>query len=328
VVAMMDTLAIYEQFRAVLGEERAKGFAQTLGTMIEEAKNAATKEDIRLLRESLDAGISNLDVALAKLAEAQARTEVRVGGLEERMGRLEEVVQKLAEAQVRTEERVGGLELRMGRLEEVMQKLAEAQARTEVRVGGLEEAMQKLAEAQARTEERVGGLEERMGRLEEVMQKLAEAQARTEERLVRLEVVIEKLIVRSDRHEGKLLELSFRERLPSYLGLFLRRAKVLQPADLLDELEPRLDRAEVEDFLRADVLARGAVDGQPTYVVGEVSYTAHASDVERAARRAALVRKADLPAVGLVACETVQPETLAYAREQRVRVWADGRFVD
>ena len=248
---MMDTLAIYEQFRAVLGEERAKGFAQTLGTMIEEAKNAATKEDIRLLRESLDAGISKLDAALAKLAEAQARTEERVGGLEER-------------------------------------------------VGGLEGAMQKLAEAQARTEER----------------------------LVRLEAVIEKLIVRSDRHEGKLLELSFRERLPSYLGLFLRRAKVLQPADLLDELEPRLDRAEVEDFLRADVLARGAVDGQPTYVVGEVSYTAHASDVERAARRAALVRKADLPAVGLIACETVQPETLAYAREQRVRVWADGRFVD
>jgi chromosome segregation ATPase len=321
VVAMMDTLAIYEQFRAVLGEERAKGFAQTLGTMIEEAKNAATKEDIRLLRESLDAGISKLDAALAKLAEAQARTEERVGGLEEAM-------QKLAEAQARTEERVGGLELRMGRLEEVMQKLAEAQARTEVRVGGLEEAIQKLAEAQARTEERVGGLEERMGRLEEAMQRLAEAQARTEERLVRLEAVIEKLIVRSDRHEGKLLELSFRERLPSYLGLFLRRAKVLQPADLLDELEPRLDRAEVEDFLRADVLARGAVDGQPTYVVGEVSYTAHASDVERAARRAALVRKADLPAVGLVACETVQPETLAYAREQRVRVWADGRFVD
>ena len=292
-VAMMDTLAIYEQFRAVLGEERAKGFAQTLGTMIEEAKNAATKEDIRLLRESLDAGISKLDAALAKLAEAQARTEVRVGGLEEAM-------QKLAEAQARTEERVGGLEVRMGRLEEVVQKLAEAQVRTEERVGGLEAAMQKLAEAQARTEER----------------------------LVRLEAVIEKLIVRSDRHEGKLLELSFRERLPSYLGLFLRRAKVLQPADLLDELEPRLDRAEVEDFLRADVLARGAVDGQPTYVVGEVSYTAHASDVERAARRAALVRKADLPAVGLIACETVQPETLAYAREQRVRVWADGRFVD
>lgn len=32
-VALMNTLMIYEQFRAVLGEEGAKGFAQTLGTM-------------------------------------------------------------------------------------------------------------------------------------------------------------------------------------------------------------------------------------------------------------------------------------------------------
>ena len=46
----MDTLSIFEQFRAALGEEKAKVFAQTLGTMIEEAKNAATKDDIRLLR--------------------------------------------------------------------------------------------------------------------------------------------------------------------------------------------------------------------------------------------------------------------------------------
>jgi hypothetical protein len=222
-VAMMDTLAIYEQFRAVLGEERAKGFAQTLGTMIEEAKNAATKEDIRLLRESLDGSTSRLEVALAKLAEAQARTESQ---------------------------------------------------------------------------------------------------------LERLTAIAEKLVIRTDRHEGTVLELMFRDRLPSYLGLFLRRAKVLQPADLLDELEPRLDRAEVEDFLRSDVLASGAVDGKPTYVVGEVSYTADAGDIERAARRAALLRKADLPAVGLVACETVQPQTLAYAREQGVKVWADGRLVD
>ena len=257
-VAMMDTLAIYEQFRAVLGEERAKGFAQTLGTMIEEAKNAATKEDIRLLRESLDGSTSRLEVALAQLAEAQARTEAKV--------------RELAEAQVRTEAR--------------------------------------------------------LDRLEAAVERLAEAQTRTESQLERLTAIVEKLVIRTDRHEGTLLELMFRDRLPSYLGLFLRRAKVLQPADLLDELEPRLDRAVVEDFLRSDVLASGAVDGKPTYVVGEVSYTADAGDIERAARWAALLRKADLPAVGLVACETVQPQTLAYAREQGVKVWADGRLVD
>jgi hypothetical protein len=264
-VALMDTLALYDQFRALLGEEGAKRFAQTIGTMIEDAKNAVTKRDFVELRESFESHSGRLDAALAKLAEAQARTEERVGSLEA--------------------------------------------------------AVARLADAQARTEERVG-------RLEAAVAELAEAQARTEKSLRELTEIVKGLSARSDRHEGTLLELKFRDRLPSYLGLYLRRAKVLQPADLLDALEPRLERADVEDFLRADVLAQGLVDGAATYVIGEVSYTADATDVERAARRAALLRKADLPAVGLVACEAVHPQTIAYAREQGVRIWADGRLVD
>ena len=229
-VALMDTLSIYEQFRAALGEEKAKEFAQTLGRLIEEAKNAATKDDIRLLRESVDASTARVDAALATLAERMVQLTARVDSLAERMNQLT--------------------------------------------------------------------------------------------------AVVEKLVIRSDRHEGTLLELKFRDRLPSYLGRYLRRAKVLQPADLLDEVEASLESAEVDDFLRADVLAQGTVNGEPTYLIGEVSYTADASNVERAARRAGLLRKASLPAVGLVACEAVHPETVAYAREQGVRVWADGVLLD
>ena len=229
-VALMDTLSIYEQFRAALGEEKAKEFAQTLGRLIEEAKNAATKDDIRLLRESVDASTARVDAALATLAERMVQLTARVDSLAERMNQLT--------------------------------------------------------------------------------------------------AVVEKLVIRSDRHEGTLLELKFRDRLPSYLGRYLRRAKVLQPADLLDEVEASLESAEVDDFLRADVLAQGTVNGEPTYLFGEVSYTADASNVERAARRAGLLRKASLPAVGLVACEAVHPETVAYAREQGVRVWADGVLLD
>jgi hypothetical protein len=278
-VALMDTLALYDQFRTLLGEEGAKRFAQTIGTMIEDAKNAVTKRDFAELRESFESHSSRLEAALAKLAESQAHTEERVG-----------------------------------RLEAAVERLAEAQARTEERVGRLEAALDGLAEAQVRAEARLAGVEDRLARLEAVVAELAAA--------------VKGLAIRSDRHEGTLLELKFRDRLPSYLGLYLRRAKVLQPADLLDALEPRLERADVEDFLRADVLAQGLVDGASTYVIGEVSYTADASDVERAARRAALLRKADLPAVGLVACEAVHPQTIAYAREQGVRVWADGRLID
>jgi polyhydroxyalkanoate synthesis regulator phasin len=228
-VALMDTLSIYEQFRASLGEEKAKVFAQTLGTMIEEAKNAATKEDRRSLRDAVDANTARVDAALATLAQRMVELTARVDTLAERMDQLTAVVEKLA--------------------------------------------------------------------------------------------------IRSDRHGTALLELKFRDRLPSYLGRYLRRAKVMQPADLLDEVEASLESAEVDDFLRADVLAQGTVDGESTYVIGEVSYTADAGDIERAARRAALLRKATLPAVGLVACEAARPETLAYAREQGVRVWLDGALL-
>ena len=42
-VALMNTFAIYEQFRSILGEERAKGFAEALCTMFEESKNCRHK---------------------------------------------------------------------------------------------------------------------------------------------------------------------------------------------------------------------------------------------------------------------------------------------
>ena len=212
------------------------------------------------------------------------------------------------------------LDTNVSRLESAIVRLAEAQARTEVRVDSLATAVERLTDAQTRTDARVDSLAT-------AVERLTDAQTRTEASLRELTEIVTGLAIRSDRHEGTLLELKFRDRLPSYLGLYLRKARVLQPADLLDQIERQLTREEVEDFLRIDVLAHGAVEGRPTYVVGEVSYTADANDVERAARRAGVLRKADLPAIGLVACESVHPQTIAYAREQGVRVWADGRLL-
>jgi predicted nuclease with TOPRIM domain len=95
--------------------------------------------------------------------------EVRV--TREGFERLEGAIARLAEAQARTEERVGRLDTRMDRVEAALERLAEAQARTEERVGGLEAALDRLAEAQARTEatlqqqlaRQVGGLSDTVG---------------------------------------------------------------------------------------------------------------------------------------------------------------------
>ena len=140
--------------------------------------------------------------------------------------------------------------------------------------------------------------------------------------------ILNQLVIRSDRHEGTLLELRFRDRLPSYLGRFLRRGQVIQASDLIDQLEPRLAEAAVDDFLRTDVVASGMVEGKPTYIVGEVSYTADADDVMRAARRAACLVKAGLPAIPLVACESISPQTTDYARQEGVRLWVDGSLLE
>jgi uncharacterized coiled-coil protein SlyX len=285
-VALMNTFAIYEQFRAVLGEDAAKGFAQTLGTMFEEARNAATKDDVRILRESMSADVSRLEGAMTNLAQAQARTESRI--------------EELVQAQSRTESRI--------------EELAQAQARTESRI-------EELAQTQARTESRIEELSQAQARTESQVEKLADT-------MTSFSTILNQLVIRSDRHEGKLLELGFRDRLPAYLGRFLRKGQVIQASDLLDQIEPTLAEAAVDDILRADVVAAGMVEGKPTYLVGEVSYTVDADDVMRAARRAACLVKAGLPAIPLVACEKISPQTTAYARQEGVRVWVDGSLLD
>jgi predicted transcriptional regulator len=207
--------------------------------------------------------------------------------------RTDKALAELAEAQKRTEQRLDSL---AGKVEE----LAEAQKRTEQRV-------EELAEAQKRTEQRLDSL---AGKVEE----LAEAQKRTETRVGKL--------------DGRTLELLFARRLPSYLGRFLRRAKVLQPADLLDRIDGRVTDDEADDFLLADLVASGklASTGEETFLVCEISCTADAHDLERAARRTRTLEKAGLPARALVACEDIHPLDVAKANDLGVHLWVDGRL--
>ncbi len=93
-----------------------------------------------------------------ELAQAQRRTESRVGELAQAQRRTESRVGELAQAQSRTESRVG--------------ELAQAQSRTEARV-------EQLAQAQRRTESRVEQLAEAQSRTEARMEELAQAQKET-----------------------------------------------------------------------------------------------------------------------------------------------------
>jgi hypothetical protein len=310
----MNTYRIYEDLKATLGDAAAKSLAQTLGTMFDELKDTVTKEDFRILRESIDANVSRLDTAMARLAEAQGRTEVKVAELAEGQSRL-------ADAQARTEVRMNELAQAQARTEDRMNELAQAQARTEVR-------MNELAQAQARTEDRMNELAQAQARTEDRMNELADAQARTEQEVRTLAEAMQRLTIRTDTVLGRTFEIEFRERLSAYLGRFLRRGKVVANDTLLDAIEPRVTAGEADDFLRADIVAKGLVDGVETYVVVEVSSTGDTEDIVRAEKRAGVLRKAGLAAIPLVACDAMSPESLAFAHRSGVRVWRDGSLVD
>lgn len=207
---------------------------------------------------------------------------------------------KLTAAQDRTEAKVA--------------ELADAQARTEAKVS-------ELADAQVRTEAKMSELSAGQSRLDTAFAGLAEAQRS-------LTSTVERLATRTDSIGGWAFELRFRERFAGYLGRFLRRSRILRNDEVIDSIESRVEPDEADDLIRADVIASGQVDGQPTHVVVEVSVTGDREDIERAERRAGILRKAGMAAIPFVACEVISPKSLAFAHSRQVKVWCSGSLLE
>lgn len=331
----MNTYRIYEDFKATLGDAAAKSLAQTLGAMFEELKDTVTKEDFRILRESIDANVSRLDGAMTRLAEGQTKLFEAQTHTDARMSELADGQARLFESQTRTDAKMSDLAAGQA-------KLFEAQAHTDAKMAELATGQAKLFEAQTRTDAKMSELAEGQARLFESQTrtdakmselaagqaKLFEAQTHTEQQIKTLAEAMQRLTIRTDTVVGHTFELRFRDRLTAYLGRFLRRGKVLANDALLDTIEPCVTVAEVEDFLRADIVAKGLVNGAETYVVVEVSSTGDTKDIVRAERRAAILRKAGLAAIPLVACAAILPESLDFAHRCGVQVWCNGSIVD
>ena len=306
----MNTYRIYEDLRSSLGEEAAKSLAHTLGPMFEELGNTVTKAEFRELNETV-----------GRLADAQERTEKRVAELAEGQA-------SLAAAQVRTEAQVAELTKAQARTETQVAELTKAQARTETQVA-------ELTKAQARTETQVAELTKAQAHTEVRLAELTVAQTQTQTELAELTRVVRTLVVNGERQAmrldavlGRTFEIQFRDRLTAYLGRLMRRGKLLRNDEVLDSIEQAVDVREADEVLRADAIASGLIDGVASHVVVEVSVACGVDDIDRAERRAGILRKAGLPAVPLVACEVISPELVAYARSKQVRIWCNGTVLD
>jgi uncharacterized coiled-coil protein SlyX len=176
-------------------------------------------------------------------------------------------------------------------------------------------------------------LEARVDRLEAALQRLAEA-------LVQLTVRMDQFVARVDRLDARMawvtgdaLERRYRERAHSYFQGLLTRIEAVAGDDLSRmafEAERRgtISRAEHEDVLRADVVARGRQrdSDAEAFLLAEVSVVIDKGDVERAARRAAILqRMVGLPVIPASAGEQILPDAEREAITTGVWRVLDGR---
>jgi len=199
----------------------------------------------------------------------------------------------------------------------------------------------ELAAAQRRTADQVAELAAAQRRTADQVAGLAAAQRRTAEQVAGLAAQVSGLIVivqtlRDDVGDlkGMHLEIRYRERAPASLARVLRRAHVLATAELVSLLDDAVDRGalsagEAAEVTWADLVVRGRrrEDGAEVYFVVEVSWGIGPHDVERAARRAALLALLGTPALPMVAGNTVTAEAARLIRTMLVWQLTDGQVV-
>jgi len=128
---------------------------------------------------------------------------------------------------------------------------------------------------------------------------------------------------------GQLAELRWTNAFSGRFGRRLRKARLLTPRDLelFEAADDAGDLTEVEalavrglDLIVEGIEGRGP-DARPALLAVEVSTTIEENDVERAALRAAVLRRVGYNAYAAVAGGRITPETDAIARGSAVEVF-------
>lgn len=166
------------------------------------------------------------------------------------------------------------------------------------------------------------------------VRELVEAQRRTEAQIATLSDRVLRMGDDVGTLKGRDLERLYREKVDIYFDAVLRNPQVLSYGDvraLLDDAEKRgtLARGERRELGRADLIIQGKnpQTDEELYLVVEVSWGVRSEDVQRAAKRAALLRKTGLQVSAVVAGEGIMPEAHQEATEKGVWQVIDGTAI-
>ncbi len=273
---IMNRSQIEATLSGVFATEQVDALAQVFDRIVgDDGERGTMGSDLRSLTRSTN-----------RIADLQARTELRMEELAATQGRTELRMEELATAQGRTELRMEELATAQGRTELRMEELATAQGRTELQ-------MERLADALDRTDRHVEQLAVAQGRTEVAVKDLAVltgelqvAQRNTDISLGRLSQQVGSL----SNDFGLNLEDFSGALLPSWLdrhhglgGLVFERRYAVLLDGAVDEI---------------DLMATGERDGRPVTVLAEVKARLGGSEARRMADK--LDRVADALQVAVV----------------------------
>lgn len=193
----------------------------------------------------------------------------------------------------------------------------------------LPEIVRELAEAQQRAEERLANVEERLSQIEAAIQHLTEQVAGLTREVRELTENQRRMDNTVSRLKGESLEWSYRNKIYGYFGYLMRRLKVVDLATIDEALETTLTSGEFRDVFRLDLLATGQLRESPggpeVWLAIEISSVVDSNDVDRAWRRASLIRRVGPLVLPVAAGERVTAGAETAARDQNVVLMTDGQ---
>jgi hypothetical protein len=173
--------------------------------------------------------------------------------------------------------------------------------------------------------EQVGVLTREVTTLATTQQRLAEQMTTLTIQVTSLARSVQTLTDDVGALKGRSLEADYRTKGPAYFGRLIRHPHVLTSDELVTLLEDArehgvLSDAEIQELYDADLVVRGrrAMDGTEVYLVVEVSWGVGPYDVERAARRAALLARLGVAVIPVVAGERLTAEAGRLAQQHQV----------
>lgn len=186
----------------------------------------------------------------------------------------------------------------------------------------LPEAVRGLAEAQQRAEVRLANVEDRLSKIETAIQHLTEQVRALTESQRQTENTVSRL-------KGESLEWSYHNKIYGYFGYLMRRLKVVDLATIDEALEATLTSGEFRDVFRLDLLATGQLRTSPdrpeVWLAIEISSVVDSNDVDRAWRRANLIRRVTPLVLPVAAGDRVTSGAETAAHDQNVVLMTDGQ---